>query len=807
MDNPHEPQFDVLGGDGMDLSESSLPSHQPSSEPEKSNCAIKPYTWKVSVSQLETLFDDRQLTGLVNLGGLQGFAKALNTSLTVGLDHMELSRGDARATQRRRVDTLWKKVRGKYTAKLPIPQSFATRRAIYGVNYIEPARVPGILVFAWKALKDRTLILLLICAMISIGIGIYEGLVQNDSTSWIEGLAVLVTGKFCSLFSLQLSDVFKLAFLHGTVFIVVLVQSFNDYRKAKQFRFLNVAKLNSTLVTVIRHRHTDVECLALPEKVQLESKEVNVGDIVALAPGDVICADGILVTSTNLLCDESGITGESEPVPKDTTGDAFMVSGSDVLDGIGTMLVVAVGPNSMSGRTNMALRSSSVNNVSEISVKMGKLGEGVARIGAIAGAVVVVVGIIRFLISEKFQSMSLATIMSSIVNILISGVTIIVISVSEGMPVAFTLALGYATLQMLRENNLVRVLTSCETMAHVTRLRILGLARTRFETSPPPSEFDDVGLHDMTLIGIVALEDPLRDQVPSAVRQCQKAGITVRLITGDSRVTAESIARKCHILPILPILPDASSTKAISSIIPLSVERQSVFEGREIRDLTDEKLDQILPYLRVLARTTPIDKQRVVRGLQRLGETVAVTGDGTNDAPALKQADVGFSMGVCGTEVAKEASGKELLWDPQMVNAAVTIASVTSFADSTSEPALNALELLWINLIMDSLAALALATDAPTDALLEAPPYVPVEQAFWSSIAARLAKEGCKLVLANRNERDGIAAADELKAVHVLCRLAASSFLFTNHVVSTLALDDPTTSSSSSVMLQRSTVA
>jgi Ca2+-transporting ATPase len=147
--------------------------------------------------------------------------------------------------------------------------------------------------------------------------------------------------------------------------------------------------------------------------------------------------------------------------------------------------------------------------------------------------------------------------------------------------------------------------------------------------------------HDMILLALFGIQDPVRPEVPLAVATCQKAGICVRMVTGDNSETARAIAIECGILTGDGV----------------------VIEGPEFRKLSLAQMDAIVPKLQVMARSSPMDKQTLVQCLKRLGETVAVTGDGTNDAPALKCADVGFSMGIAGTEVAKEASDIVLLDD------------------------------------------------------------------------------------------------------------------------------------------------
>merc|ERR1711939_131944 len=247
------------------------------------------------------------------------------------------------------------------------------------------------------------------------------------------------------------------------------------------------------------------------------------------------------------------------------------------------------------------------------------------------------------------------------------------------------------------------------------------------EEDPKSVVFDDV-FHDMTWVGVVGIHDPLREGVVEAVAQCQHSGVVVRMVTGDNITTARAIAIDCGILR-----PDESGI---------------VMEGPKFRQLSDEEMDAILPKLRVLARSSPEDKRILVSRLKHLGETVAVTGDGTNDGPALKMADVGFSMGIAGTEVAKEASSiillddnfsstiTALMWGRAVNDAvkkflqfqitvnitAVILTFVSAVSSDSNHSVLTAVQLLWVNLIMDTLAALALATDPPTKAILNRPP-------------------------------------------------------------------------------------
>lgn len=277
-------------------------------------------------------------------------------------------------------------------------------------------------------------------------------------------------------------------------------------------------------------------------------------------------------------------------------------------------------------------------------------------------------------------------------------------------------------------------------------LRTLGLAYRDYEQWPPvgatfvdnddgDSAEKEVDYHsiakDLTLLSVVAIEDPLRDGVAKAVADTYKAGLRVIMVTGDNSLTARSIAAQCGIYD--------------------PAQNPILMEGPVFRNLSDSDLREVVPRLRVLARSSPQDKQKLVETLKSMGEVVAVTGDGTNDAAALKAANVGFSMGIAGTEIAKEASDiillddrfssivTALLWGRCVRNAvrkflqfqlavnvgAVVITFVTSVANNDEESALTAVQLLWLNLIMDTLAALALATDPATPALLKKAPERP----------------------------------------------------------------------------------
>ncbi|XP_029520471.2 plasma membrane calcium-transporting ATPase 3-like isoform X1 [Oncorhynchus nerka] len=272
-------------------------------------------------------------------------------------------------------------------------------------------------------------------------------------------------------------------------------------------------------------------------------------------------------------------------------------------------------------------------------------------------------------------------------------------------------------------------------------LRTICVAYKDLPAIPEPDWEDEAGIvSDLICITVVGIEDPVRPEVPDAIKQCQRAGITVRMVTGDNINTARAIAAKCGII------------QPGDDFLCIDGKEFNRRIRNEKGEVEQERIDKVWPKLRVLARSSPTDKHTLVKGIidstvleQR--QVVAVTGDGTNDGPALKKADVGFAMGIAGTDVAKEASDiiltddnfssivKAVMWGRNVydsiskflqfqltVNVVAVIVAFTG-ACITQDSPLKAVQMLWVNLIMDTFASLALATEPPTESLLLRKPY------------------------------------------------------------------------------------
>ncbi|KAM4702307.1 plasma membrane calcium-transporting ATPase 4 isoform 1-T1 [Discoglossus pictus] len=838
------------------------------------------------------------------------------------------------------------------------PSDLEKRRQNFGKNFIPPKKAKTFLQLVWEALQDVTLIILEIAAIISLGLSFYHPPGGNNElcgevsagvedegeaqAGWIEGAAILFS-----------------------VIIVVLVTAFNDWSKEKQFRGLQSRIEQEQKFTVIRKGQV----------IQIPVAELVVGDIAQVKYGDLLPTDGVLIQGNDLKIDESSLTGESDHVKKSMDKDPMLLSGTHVMEGSGRMLVTAVGVNSQTGiiftllganegaeeekkskkgkkpgpseNRNKAKAQDGValeiqplkseegveceekekkvvkvpkKEKSVLQGKLTRLAVQIGKAGLIMSAITVIILVLYFVIynfgvlGRPWLAECTPIYIQYFVKFFIIGVTVLVVAVPEGLPLAVTISLAYSVKKMMKDNNLVRHLDACETMGNATAicsdktgtltmnrmtvvqaylggthyrqipdpevinpkvlelivngisvnsaytskilppekegglprqvgnktecsllgfvldlkqdyqavrneipeeklykvytfnsvrksmstvlsdpsggfrmyskgaseillrkctkildqggelspfkakdrdemikkviepmacdgLRTICLAYRDFPAGTEP-DWDNEGdiLSDLTCINIVGIEDPVRSEVPEAILKCQRAGITVRMVTGDNINTARAIATKCGIL-----LPG-------EDFLCLEGKEFNTLIRNEKGEVEQEKLDKVWPRLRVLARSSPTDKHTLVKGiidstvLERR-QVVAVTGDGTNDGPALKKADVGFAMGIAGTDVAKEASDiiltddnftsivKAVMWGRNVydsiskflqfqltVNVVAVIVAFTG-ACITQDSPLKAVQMLWVNLIMDTFASLALATEPPTDSLLLRKPY------------------------------------------------------------------------------------
>nr|KYP67978.1 Putative calcium-transporting ATPase 11, plasma membrane-type [Cajanus cajan] len=732
------------------------------------------------------------------------------------------------------------------------------RQKIFGFNRHAEKPSRSFWMFVWDAMQDLTLIILMVCAFVSVGVGI---LTEGWPKGMYDGVGIILC-----------------------IMLVVFVTSISDYRQSLQFKDLDKEKKNIGIQVTRDSRR---------QKVSIH--DIVVGDIVHLSIGDIVPADGLFISGFGLLIDESSLSGESEAVNVNQQ-KPFLLSGTTVQDGSAKMLVISVGMRTEWGRLMYTL-SEGGDDETPLQVKLNGVATIIGKIGLGFALLTFVVLTGRFLLGKiahhEITKWSLDD-ASKLLNFFATAVIIIVVAVPEGLPLAVTLSLAFAMKKLMEDKALVRHLSACETMGSagcictdktgtlttnhmvVDKIWISGQTKaiksgnkenvlkssiseqifdlllqsifqntgseivkgqdgkTKIMGTPTESallefglllggdsklynekykivkvepfnsvrkkmsvlvaipdgtnkfrafckgaseivlelcdkvvnedgkvillneqqrngitevingfasealrtlciafkdieefsESDSIPEDKYTLIGIVGIKDPVRPGVKEAVKTCLEAGIIVRMVTGDNINTAKAIARECGIL-----------TDGIA------------IEGPDFRNKSPQEMEDIIPKIQVMARSLPLDKHTLVTHLRNVfNEVVAVTGDGTNDAPALHEADIGLAMGIAGTEVAKENADVIVLDDnfttivnvtrwgravyiniqkfvqfQLTVNVVALMLNFVSACVSGSAP-LTAVQMLWVNMIMDTLGALALATEPPHDGLMKRPP-------------------------------------------------------------------------------------
>ncbi|XP_043657362.1 plasma membrane calcium-transporting ATPase 2 isoform X4 [Drosophila teissieri] len=904
----------------------------------------RPAQYGISLKQLRELMEHRGREGVIKIaeiGGIHELCKKLYTSPNEGLSG---SRADEEH-----------------------------RRETFGSNVIPPKPPKTFLTLVWEALQDVTLIILEVAALVSLGLSFYKPADEDapvlqeeeEHHGWIEGLAILIS-----------------------VIVVVIVTAFNDYSKERQFRGLQNRIEGEHKFSVIRGgevcqisvgdilvgdiaqvKYGDLlpadGCLIQSNDLKVdessltgESDHVKKGpdvDPMVLSGTHVMEGSGKMVVTAVGVNSQAGIiftllgaaVDEQEAEIKKMKKDAKRANKQKNLTGesdVRSQIKGSQAPSQHQTTTSEVTKSESEGNhlpqssssaaaetghkkeKSVLQAKLTKLAIQIGYAGSTIAVLTVIILIIQFciktfVIDERPWKNTYA---NNLVKHLIIGVTVLVVAVPEGLPLAVTLSLAYSVKKMMKDNNLVRHLDACETMGnataicsdktgtlttnrmtvvqsyiceklckvlptlsdipqHVGNLITMGISVNSAYTSnimaghnpgdlpiqvgnktecallgfvqglgvkyqsirdeitedkftrvytfnsvrksmgtviPRPNggyrlytkgaseiimkkcafiyghegtlekftremqerlireviepmacdglrtisvayrdfvpgkaginevhidgepNWDDEEniMTNLTCLCVVGIEDPVRPEVPDAIRKCQRAGITVRMVTGDNINTARSIASKCGILR-----PNDDFL---------------ILEGKEFNrrirdsngDIQQHLIDKVWPKLRVLARSSPTDKYTLVKGIidstvSENREVVAVTGDGTNDGPALKKADVGFAMGIAGTDVAKEASDiiltddnfssivKAVMWGRNVYDSIAkflqfqltvnVVAVIVAFigACAVQDSPLKAVQMLWVNLIMDTLASLALATEFPTPDLLLRKPY------------------------------------------------------------------------------------
>ncbi|KAJ8258696.1 hypothetical protein COCON_G00177080 [Conger conger] len=827
------------------------------------------------------------------------------------------------------------------------PVDLEKRHAAFGKNFIPPKKAKTFLQLVWEALQDVTLIILEVAAIISLGLSFYHppggdseqcgqaaSGVEDEGEAqagWIEGAAILFS-----------------------VIIVVLVTAFNDWSKEKQFRGLQSRIEQEQKFTVIRKGQ--VIQIPVAELVVGDIAQIKYGDLLP-ADGILIQGNDLKIDESSLTGESDQVKKSLEKDPMLLSGTHVMEgSGRMVVSAVGLnsqtgiifTLLGAGGEeeekkakkgkkqgapenrNKAKTQDGVALEIQPLKSeeaveseekeekeeakpVKKVNVtkkeksvlqgKLTRLAVQIGKAGLIMSAVTVIILILYFVIDtfgvQKRPWLKECTpiYIQYFVKFFIIGVTVLVVAVPEGLPLAVTISLAYSVKKMMKDNNLVRHLDACETMGNATAicsdktgtltmnrmtvvqayvgdthyrtvpepdalkpetlelmvnsiavnsayttkilpperegglprhvgnktecsllglvlelkrdyqpvrdevpeeklykvytfnssrksmstvlqnpdgsfrmyskgaseivlrkcsrildgsgqarvfhpkdrdemvrkviepmacegLRTICLAMREFPAKPEPDwDQESEILTDLTCLAVVGIEDPVRPEVPEAISKCQRAGITVRMVTGDNINTARAIATKVQ--PSHPQRQGGGGAGTSGQALAQTEGAGAVF---------------------------PTDKHTLVKGIidSTVGETrqvVAVTGDGTNDGPALKKADVGFAMGIAGTDVAKEASDiiltddnftsivKAVMWGRNVydsiskflqfqltVNVVAVIVAFTG-ACITQDSPLKAVQMLWVNLIMDTLASLALATEPPTESLLLRKPY------------------------------------------------------------------------------------
>lgn len=718
-----------------------------------------------------------------------------------------------------------------------------------GANVLTPPEKEPLWKQFLEKFGDPLIIILMIAGALSIGISCYEffGLGQGAAV-FFEPIGIFVA-----------------------ILLATGLAFYFELQADKEFTILNQVN-DDEPVEVIRNSNT----------TQIPRKDIVVGDIVILNTGEEVPADSELLEATSLHMDESTLTGEpmcSKSVDEKDFDKAatyptnHVMKGTKVMEGHGICRVLAVGDKTEQGKVFEAVQiDDSVK--TPLNEQLDGLSDWITKVSYGFAALIVIGRIIMYFVTngtDCFGSMEqVAPFIAYVLQTLMIAVTLVVVAVPEGLPMAVTLSLAYSMRRMLKTNNLVRKMHACETMGATTvictdktgtltqnlmsvdemkvyddtpkevlaegiavnstasidfsdkskpqilgnptegalllwlnnkgvdyrsiresvktvaevpfsterkymativesvalkgkkvlyvkgapeivfalckeasvskenvekqlteyqnrAMRTLGFAYQVLNDGDKAIEDNKIVADKLCFIGVAAIADPVRLDVPSAVKECVDAGISVKIVTGDTPGTAKEIARQ------IGLWNDEKDTE------------RNIITGPEFAALSDEELQERILDLKIISRARPMDKKRLVETFRKKNQVVAVTGDGTNDAPALRAAHVGLSMGD-GTSVAKEASditiidnsfssiGKAVMWGRSLyqniqrfllfqltVNVTACFLVLCGAFMGTESP-LTVTQMLWINLIMDTFAAMALASLPPSESVMKDKP-------------------------------------------------------------------------------------
>ncbi|GAX19347.1 hypothetical protein FisN_4Lu447 [Fistulifera solaris] len=597
------------------------------------------------------------------------------------------------------------------------PREVEIRREVFGTNALSEKKLTSFLQLCWEASHDFVLCMLMVLGTISI---VVEATTHEGpcNTCWIEGAAILFS-----------------------VCIVILVTAGIDY--AKQFAFIRLSKSlhESNTKSVIRDG----------KQISVTDDDIVVGDILSVNSHNLasIPADCVLLgPASDLKMNESSLTGESHLISKQP-GDVIL-SGTNAAQGSGKMVVIAVGVNSVSGKIKARVYETGDHEDelggegenSPLYVKLDDIAKKIGLGGTFAASIAFIVSCIIGLGVEGDS-------VSNLVDYLVTAITVLAVAVPEGLPLAVTLSLAFSSNKMMSEQNLVKHLEACETMGCATTIctdktgtltankmtaRALYSGKVNYAVDDPAVT---LGSYVMSHQG--GLGKPVLDLICQCISINSMNETVLYFDNNGKELSSSGNPTELALLHVVHELGQSA------------------------------EFDKIWPHLRVLARSSPDDKLTLAHGLNQSNlfadkevckrllaedgirifpdrQVVAMTGDGTNDAPALKRADIGFAMGIAGTQIAKDAADIILIddnfasivtaakWGRNVyasiqkflqfqltVNiAAVITALVGAFTYQISP--LAAIQLLWVNLLMDSLASLALASEPPLESLLQKPP-------------------------------------------------------------------------------------